>query len=414
MGWPKTWRHAVPLLLLLMAGCIDGGADASRHQTYLADPDRDVLQAVDVAAFDGGAEPGIQAAPDGTLYAIAWKRMFTDDGRATWRELVTPFRQDGDSDLAIDRAGGLHVVAMGLTSEVSRGTPALGYWRSLDRGATWQLVHDLHPTGAIDRPWIAVAPDGRLVVTWNDFQAKRQGLRESRDGGTSWSEPEYARADWMPLVSRAVFHEEATWISMHNGPQVHLWHQASPQAPWQVLRGPPISPGNVFILPAVDGAGVLHLVGMQVQGGQRHVVHWTSRDGNTWGAPEVISTGLSGVLPWPVPLANGIAVAFYHATPQPDERLLPLQLLQPQDAPWQWHAVVAFPRDGAWQLVNTTTTAMHVGPMCLRFDPCAENAGPFFDYFEATALPDGRLAVAHIEHADQRGGSQHGLVVATT
>lgn len=414
-------RPALALALALVAasGCLDAGDGQAPVPlgTNLAADDLTGFRVVDVADLPGGTEPGLRVAPDGTLYAIAWTRLFAShDGGATWQERQTPFRHNGDSDLAVDGAGRLHVVGMSLGKQ---GAPWMPHWTSDDRGATWTLASDLHPEGAIDRPWIAVAPDGRLVAAWNDFKQQRASIVASDDGGATWSRPFHVDEHWNQLLSRPVFRRAETFVPMHNAESgaAVVAHQDEPGGPWEVLPGPSV-PFAAYLAPmAVDGEGILHWVAVVGQEG-RQVHLWRSGNGKDWVDGRAVSGGVEAVMPWPVPLDLGVAVAFYEATPAPGDGPLPVPAplpvpLAPANESLAWHAVVAMPVGNGWRAVRTTADPVHVGPLCSRPEGCPGGAAPFFDLFEAIALPTAEIAVAHVVHGDQRGG-QHGLVVAVS
>lgn len=394
--------------VLLVAGCTAPTAsqqptDAAR---WFGRGDIASFAATDLADLANGAEPGIQAAPDGRLWVLAWTGLFTRLN-GPWTQVATPFDHGGDSDFAVGGDGSLYVLGMQLSGQ---GAPYLPYWRSTDLGKTWTLVADLHPEGPIDRPWIAAAPDGRLVAVWNDFEDKRAAIATSADGGDNWSVETYIDDAWYPYVTRPVFRGSETFVAMF-GTATVVAHQRSPGTTWRALPGPDAAFAPFFTPLAVDGAGRLHHVAIEQDGEVLRAVHRSSQDGSTWSNPAVVSTGPQAVMPWPIALHDGVAVAFYHATQAVDDRPLPLQLLMPQPDGLAWHAVVAFPEGSSWRLVNTTVEPIHRGPMCTRFSQCSEGAAPFFDAFEAVATPEGDVAVVHVVHGDQRGGA-HGLVVA--
>src|SRR5438445_12199239 len=122
-----------------------------------------------VTGLDTG-EPGIDVAPDGTIYVNAPAGLLSnrpgsprclfrpDDGRATWTPTPAGSRANlpggGDSDLSIDPATGtLYMTDLWLGSAtVSRST---------DRGATW-LANPLQGVVIQDRQWVASAGGGNV------------------------------------------------------------------------------------------------------------------------------------------------------------------------------------------------------------------------------------------------------------
>src|SRR5438132_7971030 len=122
-----------------------------------------------VTGLDTG-EPGIDVAPDGTIYVNAPAGLLSnlpgspsfvfrsDDGGATWTPTPAGSRANlpggGDSDLSIDPATGtLYMTGLWLGSAtVSRST---------DRGATW-LANPLQGVVIQDRQWVASAGGGNV------------------------------------------------------------------------------------------------------------------------------------------------------------------------------------------------------------------------------------------------------------
>ncbi|TMQ69533.1 MAG: exo-alpha-sialidase, partial [Candidatus Eisenbacteria bacterium] len=117
-----------------------------------------------ITGFDTG-EPGIDVAPDGTIYVNTPAGLLSngpdspsfvfrsDDGGATWTLTPLGARADlpggGDSDISTDPATGtLYMTDLWLGSAtVSRST---------DRGATWQ-ANPLQGVVVQDRQWVASA-----------------------------------------------------------------------------------------------------------------------------------------------------------------------------------------------------------------------------------------------------------------
>src|SRR5438128_3038617 len=120
-----------------------------------------------VTGLDTG-EPGIDVAPDGTIYVNAPAGLLSnlpgspsfvfrsDDGGATWTPTPAGSRANlpggGDSDLSIDPATGtLYMTDLWLGSATVS--------RSADRGATW-LANPLQGVVVQDRQWVASAGGG--------------------------------------------------------------------------------------------------------------------------------------------------------------------------------------------------------------------------------------------------------------
>ena len=122
-----------------------------------------------------------------------WLESVVDDGVVPTRRFI-PFLPPTPS-LAIDKRSGRLFVAF----EDGRRRPSDVYVWSLPKGAAdWQGPVRVNDTGAGDRSWqylpkIAVAPDGRLDVTYYDRRADRAdrrnhvSLQSSGDGGRTFT-----------------------------------------------------------------------------------------------------------------------------------------------------------------------------------------------------------------------------------
>jgi hypothetical protein len=140
-----------------------------------------------VSDLDTG-EPGIDVAPDGTLYVNAPSGNLTasdlwrsTDGGATWAHLDPAQRGNapggGDSDVAVDPIDG--TVYM---TDLYLGSSAVS--ASRDRGRTW-MTNAFQGTVVQDRQWIATS--GRGVVYHVTHQSP-SGLvvAKSTDGGRTF------------------------------------------------------------------------------------------------------------------------------------------------------------------------------------------------------------------------------------
>jgi BNR/Asp-box repeat len=152
--------------------------------------------------FTGGLakEPMIVEHPNGTLFVSGyagdnaptpqtvpqlWKSI---DHGGTWNIVNVGAERDGaignsDLDLAVSGDGTLYFVNMGFDSKASEGTHiAVGVSR--DSGNTWHWTVIIRKR-FVDRPWVAVAPDGAAHVIWNDGSGVYHVV--SRDRGATWS-----------------------------------------------------------------------------------------------------------------------------------------------------------------------------------------------------------------------------------
>ncbi|MEZ4423830.1 MAG: sialidase family protein [Gemmatimonadota bacterium] len=156
----------------------------------------------EVAVLDGQAlrEPMIVEHPSGALFVAGYSRApeeatdppnlyrSDDDGRSWARVDVGP-PEDGavgnsDVDLAVGPDSTLYFLTMGFDRATGAGTHvAVGISR--DAGRSWQW-RELSRTRFDDRPWIAVAPTGRVHVIWNDGDGVRHVTTD--DAGRSWED----------------------------------------------------------------------------------------------------------------------------------------------------------------------------------------------------------------------------------
>ncbi len=117
-----------------------------------------------------------------------WK---SSDGGDHWSRVSVGTVEQGavgnsDCDLATDRKNGaLYFANLVFDREQMRGT-RLAVGASDDAGATWRWT-TLSRQEYVDRPWVAVSPDGAAHVIWND--ASGIYYSSSKDRGRKWSEP---------------------------------------------------------------------------------------------------------------------------------------------------------------------------------------------------------------------------------
>lgn len=115
---------------------------------------------------------------DGTLFVAGYddpamrpNLWRSRDHGANWQRVDVGTKEDGavgnsDVELAVGPKDELFFVTMGFDLRLMAGTHvAVGV--SKDEGATWhwKILSKHHFD---DRPWVAVGPDGRAHVIWND------------------------------------------------------------------------------------------------------------------------------------------------------------------------------------------------------------------------------------------------------
>lgn len=197
-------RPWIALATLVLLGCggdqtrFAGKSDAVRARAFPAKLVQ--ISSVDHTAQQPVREPMIVEHPDGTLFVAGWPlnpdpdttpRLWKrDSGDQPWESVEVGTEADGakgnsDVDLAIGPNGTLYYAVMGFSWEKGHGTHiAIG--ASPDKGKSWRWTSLSDEEGA-DRPWVAVAPDGRVHVVWNDGAAGPTHAI-STDGGTTWEQ----------------------------------------------------------------------------------------------------------------------------------------------------------------------------------------------------------------------------------
>src|SRR4051794_5030281 len=145
-----------------------------------------------VVTSDNASEPGIDVAPDGTLYVNAPVGVLSnvpgspsniyrsDDGGANWTKLPASLKANlpggGDSDIAISPDGSLAETDLWLGSSTVA--------TSKDKGQTW-TANPVQGTLVQDRQWIAATSGGRVYHVVHQIPG---GLFVSRsvDGGLTY------------------------------------------------------------------------------------------------------------------------------------------------------------------------------------------------------------------------------------
>ncbi len=111
----------------------------------------------------------------------------SEDRGETWSRVDVGSPADGaignsDVDLALAPDGTIYFATMGFNRTTRKGTHiSIGISRDGGDTWTWTLLTDRE---MVDRPWVAVAPDGTAHVIWNDDQGVHHVL--SKDSGASW------------------------------------------------------------------------------------------------------------------------------------------------------------------------------------------------------------------------------------
>lgn len=151
----------------------------------------------------------ITTAPDGTVY-VAWRKIFPGEIRETvvarsmdggrsfsepvivghdrWVYAGCPHRP---ASIGVDAQGRLYVA---WYTEGADETPAIYLATSDDRGQTFSAKRQLNVSKGTfpDHPQMAVDPEGRVVVVWEEQSPVRREvvMSYSLDRGQTWSQPQ--------------------------------------------------------------------------------------------------------------------------------------------------------------------------------------------------------------------------------
>ena len=259
-----------------------GGRWSVERTSFLGEPVTMLLP----PAGEGGRSPMLAAL---NLGHFGVKLHASDDAGATWRELPTPTYPEQPKDAA--GPAWKMVLLWALERSAATGdaqaAPALwagtipgGLFRSLDHGASWQLVEPFWQRperlewfgGGYDAPGIhSICPHpqrpGELLLG-----ISCGGAWVTRDSGTDWQlQASGMRADFMPpelaanpniqdvhRVVRCAAAPDVLWCQHHGG----IWRSTDNAGSWHELKAPPSSfgfavavhprePGTAWFVPAV-------------------------------------------------------------------------------------------------------------------------------------------------------------------
>jgi hypothetical protein len=382
------------------------------------------------------SEPGIDAAPDGTLYinaplgigsslptspSVVWR---STNGGATWTQ--TPFGLraaapgGGDSDISVAPDNTLSWTDLWL------GSSTVG--KSTDQAQTW-LVNPLQGTYAQDRQWVA-GVGGNVVYHVTHQIPTGITVARSVDGGVTYPTQTIAAT---PLDQTGCVCPAGTLIAEAGTPVV-AGQQASSVtdkvgviyytssggikfakstnsgSSWTNVNVKPASSadtGRAFPVVANAGNGVLVAAWQEVNGSSSTVAYSVSTNwGSTWKAPVTIVSGGSSVFPWIDARGSKVSVSVFHTTASglPDnvansaswfETYLEGTITLSGTAP----NITATTAWGALQTADTT--AVKTGPICTNGLDCSGDRE--LGDFQAVAID--RNGMANLTYARSINGA---------
>ena len=343
-----------------------------------------------VSGQDTG-EPGIDVAPDGTLYVNAPAALLSNlpgspsfvfrstDGGASWTQTPAGQRANlpggGDSDVAVDQNDG--TVYM---SDLWLGSSTVAV--SHDRGNTWTA----NPLGGVpvqDRQWTATAGGGRAYLTYNQLPS---GLIVSKsvDGGVTY----------LP-AGIAATPVDRTGCICPPGNIIAEGTSASTDKVGVIFAD---SSGGVGFAKSTNGASTFTRTTISTTngadtstnfpvvanaGGNKLVAVWqevvnnttrvrmsTSTNwGTSWSAAKTIVSGGTSVYPWVDAKGGKVAVSLYHTDGA---------VATPDTAPEgvQWFEQYLESTDGGATFSAPATvdpTVVKTGPICTGGTDCSED-----------------------------------------
>lgn len=359
------------------------------------------------------SEPGVEVAPDGTLYVHGpggvpiWSSVWrSDNGGTTWVPTPSLTRAGlggGDIDIAIQPNGKLAFTDLWL------GSSSVGI--SSDKGNTW-ITNQVQGTMVQDRQWVATT--GR-DVTYHVTHQLAAGLvvAKSLDGGLTYPVQTLAASTLDQgncicpagyLIAEAgtgvagttdkvgVTYTTATGVKFArslNGGLTWSQHTIDPTGGGSTL--------DSFPVVANAGGNKLVAVWLDINGSSSRVMYAESLNwGQTWTAPRaIVSTG-TAVFPWVDARGDKVAVSLYHSTTAGNPSNLPNSA--------QWHLKYTESINGGASFSALTTadaTAVKSGPVCV--DGIACNSDRELGDFQMIAL-DGN-AKANISYVRSIDGN---------
>ena len=283
-------------------------------------------------AVDGGSEPTLDVAPDGTLYITGATGLIigavppsisavyrSDNGGASWKLLPPSLRQatigGGDMDLVVRANGNL------ATTDLWLGSSSVA--TSTDKGESW-LASPFQGVIAQDRQWLASTANGVYHVTHQipagdvvSFSTDGLVYPVHSLGATPLDQtgcicaPGNIVARSGGLLSDSIAFAFPTTTS-----GIGISRSTNGGLTWSVsYPGLSINAGGVtgFPIIATDGNGRLAAVWQPAGSGGVYLV--TSGDfGASWSAPRLIESTGTSVYPWVAYRGGKIAVSYYHTT----------------------------------------------------------------------------------------------------
>lgn len=385
--------------------------------------------AVTPTAPDGfGSEPSLLATKDALYFTSVlgsasargdgvWKSL--DQGR-NWTYLGKadyPFG-GGDSDIDVLGDGRLLLTGQWRPAAIP-GLPVVGspyvtggesVSYSTDGGKSWTPSPTAGYLPAADRNWLATSGDKVAYLVYNDAGTGLM-VGKTTDGGMTWLPPVVVQGSGSAggvaggpqgIAGDAVVDPKDGNLYIPYGPgpgggTVQTVYRSSDGGMTFTAISAHKTPdaqssGAIFSTLAIDPAGTLWLAFAEtVPGGRMGIFLTSSSDhGDKWSAPTLLTTGAyTAVFPWVVALGPGRVAVAYLSAFNATKGFLP----DAAPADTQWIPAVAFVEPGGKITRIGAGPTNHKGPLCTGGTGCDPQYRRLGDFFEAAAMPDGRVAV---------------------
>lgn len=380
-----------------------------------------------VVSGDNVSEPGIDVAPDGTLYVSAIPGLLSslpgspsfiyrsNDGGASWTTLPQGLKADlpggGDVDLAVGADGSLAETDLWLGSSTVA--------TSSDQGQTW-LAQPVQGVVGQDRQWLAATSGGRVYHVVHQIPT---GLWVSRsvDGGLTYAQHVLAASvlDQTGCVcppgnivaeDGGLLGDKVGGVFATSDGGVGFYRSTNGGLTFTVTRPGPASAADTstaFPSVADAGQGRLAVTWQAVQDGRSTVMFTSSNDfGATWAAPRAIVTAGTSLYPWVAARGTTIGVSLYHtdAVATPDTA--------PESASW-FESYVGSTDGGATfsALQVADATAVKTGPVCTAGINCSADR-ELGDFQQVAIDPTGRAVLGYVRSVDNASDTEVRVVRA--
>ncbi|MGB8650582.1 MAG: hypothetical protein WCD35_07960 [Mycobacteriales bacterium] len=366
-----------------------------------------------VVSSANASEPGVDVAPDGTVYVNAPDGLLSNlpgspslvwrstDGGASFTELPASLKANlpggGDSDITISPDGTLSETDLWLGSS----TVAV----STDRGQTW-TAQPLQGVVVQDRQWVAATSGGRVYHVTHQIPT---GLWVSRSVDSGLTYPQHVLAatalDQTGCVcppgnliaeDGGLLGDKVGVVFATSDGGVGFARSTNGGLTWSVTRPGPASAATTngaFPVVADAGAGHLTAVWNPVQGSTSSVLMAQSSDfGATWSAPRTLVSGGANVYPWVAAKGSKVAVSLYHSSTAGTPDGVP--------AGTEWFESYLESSDGGatfGPLVSADPTRAKTGPVCTGGVNCS--SGRELGDFQQVAIDGSGKAVLSYVHS---------------